>query len=429
MVSRDQRSLLAVDLIEARRDVVEELTRRGSAIRRVLSDLEVDVVKRAELEEQLAALGAEIVANSATLDSIRGALEELEEVVGTVGKPALSPLPVRLEELARSVSIDLDTGSGGLPMRLHGLGSRSLSSLQMQGVMYNRRLGVDGPALRPHPLTLIEEPEAHLHPQASIELAGLLTGIRGQVVATTHSPQVVTAVEARCLRVIREDAGVTKVFDLGPTDDMSVHRHLRPCLHAEEMEKLRRLVERPFGEVLFASVVVMGDGATERSFLPIVLRHAVGSKAHGVCVIDPGSLGGALAPAVVKFANLVDAPWFIFSDTDDQGQKAANKLVDDFAGGDASHIVWVDEAGALADPAGDGAIERLMASFDDQMCIDACVEMRPDADQTKSALDLLKDAKGSVGATLARRFVQKYPNVDDWPECLRTLVERLNDAV
>jgi len=140
-LSSGQRSLFAVDLIDARRDFVEELSRRGSAIRRVLSDLEVDDATRAELETQLADLSSKIVGESRTLEAVKKSLESLEKLVGSIGAPALNPLPVRLEELSRSVAIDLDAGSGALPVRLHGAGARSLTSLQVQGVLYDRRLG------------------------------------------------------------------------------------------------------------------------------------------------------------------------------------------------------------------------------------------------------------------------------------------------
>ena len=50
------------------------------------------------------------------------------------------------------------------------------------------------------------------------------------------------------------------------------------------MEKLKRLAERPFGDLLFASAIVVGDGATERAFLPVVLHEALGPLAHGISV-------------------------------------------------------------------------------------------------------------------------------------------------
>lgn len=429
-MSRDQRLLFAVDLVDARRDLVEELARRGSAIRRVLSDLEVDDATRIDLETQLSTLSSRIVDASGALDAIKTSLEGLEKHVGSIGAPALNPLPVRLEELSRSVAIDLDTGSGALPVRLHGAGARSLTSLQVQGVLYDRRLGRDGPTMRPHPVTLIEEPEAHLHPQANLELATLLGTLKGQIIASTHSSHLVTAVEPRTIRLIRQQAGTSTIVDLGPArvDNPTLHRALRPSTHAAEMEKLKRLVERPFGEILFATAIVIGDGATERSFLPTVLRHALGEKAHGICVIDPESIKSDLARAAIKFAKLVDIPWFLFCDSDGTGKADGEALIQDYAGGDNSYIVWIESETAEGTMA-EGAIERMLVTFDEQLCRDTCLQVRPDLDSSEPVLSLLKKLKGSVGAALARGLIQRHPNMATWPKSLRSLIDRLKEAL
>lgn len=429
-LSREQRALFVADLVEARRDVVEELTRRGSVVRRVLSDLEVDDATRLSLEEQLTTLSAQIVANSATLESVRRALEELERLVGGIGAPTLNPLPVRLEEVARSVAIDLDTGSGALPLRLHGAGARSLASLQIQGVLYERRLGQDGPAVRPHPLTLVEEPEAHLHPQAILELARLLGTLRGQVIASTHSPQLVTVVEPRAIRLVRCSGGVSTVIDLGPVQsgDSTIHRALRPTTHGVEMEKLKRLVERPFGELLFASAIVVGDGACERAFLPIVIRHALGARSHGVCVIDPESIKSDVARAAVKFATLVGIPWVLFSDSDAPGKSDARALIADLGEDEAARVVWIRADGPDG-PVEGGAIEQMLLTFDEQLCRDACLEIRPDLNPADPTMKMLVSLKGAVGSVLANTLIDRHDDFNQWPSSLQELIKRLDSVL
>lgn len=428
-VARDQRSLLAVELFEARRDLVEEFSKRSSAIRRVLNDLEVNEDIRAELQKDLTTLSERILNKSPALTAVKKSLSELETHIDSIGTPSLNPLPPRLEELARSIAIDLDTGKGAIPLRLHGAGVRNLASLQIQGVNYDRRLGRDGPSTRPHPVTLVEEPEAHLHPQAVLELCDLLTNLPGQIIASTHSSHLVTSIEPRCIRLLRQDANNTTLIDLGPapSDSEARHRALRPDTHVEEMEKLKRLVERPFGELLFASAVVMGDGATERAFLPPVIRHALGHRAQGVCVIDPSNLGSDLAHAAVKFAKLVKIPWLLFCDSDTQGRTDAKKLVNDHADDDQSHIVWIE--GENSNAKSYGAIEHMMICFDEELCRQACISVRPSLDITKSAHALLKSLKGSVGAVLARLLTEKYPDQETWPSSLQALISQLESLL
>lgn len=430
-LTRKQRLLFAVELVNTRRDLNREFYERGSAIQKVLSDLEVSKKNQGEIEQKLSNLSKQIVNESATLRAIKESLADLTSHADTMGKPALNPLPPRLEELARSISIDLDTGGGDLPMRFHGAGVRSLASLQIQGVNYNRRLGRDGPNIMPHPLTLVEEPEAHLHPQAEFGLGTLLSQLPGQVIASTHSSHIVTTVDHRSIRLLRTQDGETTVVDLKPvsSDIEATHRTRRPSLHTEEMEKLKRQIERPFGELLFASAVVIGDGATERAFLPPVLAHALGHKAHGVCTIDPESLGNPLANAAVKFANLIGIPWLLFADSDKDGKRDAANLDNNFGEGDGSHIVWIESSQYGTTKSGI-AFEEMMIDFDEALCEEACSIVRPRETTSKqSTLDRLKKLKGSVGATLADQLIKDYPDYQEWPRSLQELILRLESQL
>ncbi|WP_240691976.1 hypothetical protein [Arthrobacter sp. CAU 1506] len=131
------------------------------------------------------------------------------------------------------------------------------------------------------------------------------------------------------------------------------------------MEKLRRLVERPFGELLFSSCVVIGDGATERAFLPVALRHALGGKSHGITVVDPGSLSNELASAAVKFSQMTNTPCFIFADSDDDGLTAVGSL-QAMNAAQPPDVVWINGTDGLGNPV-PGAIETMLMTFDEEM--------------------------------------------------------------
>lgn len=428
-LGRAARGLVATDLVNTGRDLMEELGRRGSGIRKVLSDLDVDDVTRGDLELRLVDLSAAIVAGSGTLASIRRSLDALNRSVGSIGSPGFNPIPVTLEELARSLSIELDSGHGSLPIRMHGAGARSLASLQVQGVLYERLLGADGGSVRPHPMTLVEEPEAHLHPQAASELPHLLKSIRGQVVASTHSSQVVTASDPRSIRLLREDGGSLIVVDLGPvaSDSSDTPRPFRPSRHTEEMEKLKRLAERPFGEILFASAIVVGDGATERGFLPPILRHALGAKAHGVCVIDPESMSTPTALAVAKFANTIGLPWFIFADSDPAGVAAVETLAT--TGRSSATVIWVGKPDSASDKGVSGAIEAMIVDFDEDVGRAACERVRPDLTPVANVLSTMKRLKGSIGQTLADVLLERYDDSSAWPSPIQDLIRAIDGSL
>ncbi|WP_412874036.1 ATP-dependent nuclease [Curtobacterium poinsettiae] len=421
-----QRSLVVGDYVGTGRDLVDDFARRGSAIRRILDDLEVDEDSREALEVRLGDLSKDIIGSSAALDAVTRSLQALSQSVGSVGSAEIKPLPLRLEELSRSVVVDLDTGAGALPLRVHGAGSRSMTSIQLQSVLYDRRVGSDGGALRPHAVSLLEEPEAHLHPQGQVQLSEVLHSLPGQAVVSTHSSHLVSTVEPRSLRMFRWKSTGVSLVNLRPAEDAldaDTPRMLRPALYREEMEKLRRQIERPFGELLFASCVVLGDGATERALLPVILRHCLGLQADRVAVIDAGSMNSPMATAVVKFAEATGLPWHLFADDDEAGRRDATRLDATFGSGDQSHITWV--FGATED---DGATERMLFDFDSDACMTAATQFGYEGAEDQ-LLKYMAKHKGVLGAALGRELTRKYPDqekirsgTDYWPQPLVELV-------
>lgn len=423
-VSTDVVRLCRGHLIETGRDLAAELRQRGTAAHRLVDDLELDDAVVEELQAQLDALSADVVKGSFTLRGIEEALTDLSTQVDAVGTPTIRPIPGKVRDLSTVASVELAGHDGqSLPLHLHGTGARSMASLQLQGLLYERRLGADGGDLRPHPVTLVEEPEAHLHPQAQFDLSRFLHAVPGQVVVSTHSTHLVSELDPAHLRIITPSGAGAKVTTLEVVDDPppGTKRQLQPRFYADEMEKLRRGVERPFGELLFASAVVIGDGATERAFLPIALRHALGSKAHGLCVVDPGSMNSPATVAVVKAARLLGTPWFLFADGDDPGTAAVDSLLTQIA--DAAEHPQIRTDRVVQLPTGT-TIEPLLASFDIDLCKAALAAVRPldSAVPDPQVQGALEKVKGSAGRYLADELVRRYPDVADWPQPLQDLV-------
>lgn len=403
--------VVSAEVTPTGRDLASEVARPGSAIRRVLDDLEVDEAARVALEADLVDLGGRIVKNSSALAAVRERLGALTAAVHGIGAPQVSALPGRLEELVRLIEIALDTGAGPMPMRLHGSGARSLASLQVQSVLYDRRLGRDGTAFPILPLTLIEEPEAHLHPQACFEVGELLRDIPGQVVVSTHSSHLTTVVGTGAIRLVREGADGCVVHDMTPLDDApTTPAARRLAVAAVEWEKIHKYVERPFGEVLFAGRLIIGDGASERAFLPHLLRAALGARAGDACVVNPG--GMSQASPLVKYAEAADIPCVLFVDCDEQGRKDQAKLPD------TAVRVW-----ATGDEAADGTLEEILVAHDEEWVLEQCEALLPSI--TGTALARLKQLKGTYGGPLGRAFVARFSDPADWPTGFQQLVNAL----
>ena len=435
LVPRDVRGLMYAELVDTRRDLSEELRQRGTAVRRILNNLQVEDTDRAGLEQRLAELGDDILEHSGTLKNLRDSLESLNQYVDSLGSARVDPVPRTLEELARAVGVSFDDGVERLASRLHGSGVRSLASLLVQDVFYGETLGRDGGTIRPHPVTLIEEPEAHLHPHAVSEIVGLLEEGDRQVVATTHSPILAASVTPEALRLVRQSPqGGHSLLDFGPVerDEEDVPRTRKPGFYVSEMEKLTRLVERPFGDLLFARAIVIGDGATERAFLPPVLRESLGPLAHGISVVDSVGMNDQIVRSVIKFARHVEVPVVVFADADQAGRTRINNLVADEVLDESRDVVWANYPESDQSERGQEsnvAIERMMIDAAPDVCSAACATLGEVPQDEADLLKVMKRHKGTIGAILAREFVAARPfgQASGWPEPLRRLTGVLRD--
>ena len=302
--------LLAAHLVEASRDLSVDVLSRTSDWGRVLADLGVGEADRKDLESNLSDLGRTLQDASPTFRMLALELLKMKNTQSDIEEVQLRPLPGRLEDLARSVDIVIGAGNGrpALPMRLQGLGSRSLAVLRVFHALCELRVGADQ-GVRPQLITLLEEPEAHLHPQAQAAMYGFIQELPGQVVVATHSSVLIGEADLQAIRILRSTSAGT-----------NVHKLERET--AKKLAVFRRYISRPLGELFFARMVVLVDGTAERITLPVLLSPLLGRDIAGVGVtlLDmEGQSKGWLSKVVEALDSLGGIPWIAFVDNDTAG--------------------------------------------------------------------------------------------------------------
>lgn len=297
---------LALHYIDAKRDLEDDLRKQGSFWRRMTEDLGLSSTDVALFEKALSDLNQELVGRSGILKHLKDNLADLRPVVSAEGGEIdISPVARKLRDLSKGVDVSFTAaGSQSFPLARHGMGTRSLAALLVFRAFASWKATQAAEAGdHVHSILALEEPEAHLHPQAQRSFFAQVKSIPGQRVVSTHSPYFAGQAGLSDLRLFIRSGGETRVSQL----DLSV-------LNADEIRKLRHGVVNTRGDLLFARAAVFFEGETEEQALPILAEEYWGRSIHelGFSFVRVG--GNSNYFPFIWLAERLNIPWYVFSD-------------------------------------------------------------------------------------------------------------------
>ena len=294
--------------MDAQRDILEDTKLRSSYLGKMLSKIEYSVDDIQAIEKQIQQLNDKAVSSSNILSNIKDTLNGLDVTMDSQSQGIeITPFTKKIRDLNKGLTIYYGDKQDSFSMEYHGMGTRSWSSLlTLKSFIHLLTRNAKSESSVFFPIIAIEEPEAHLHPNAQKKLYGQINTIAGQKIISTHSSYIAATADLKQIRNFYKDQQVC----CGKIDITD--------LDSEDIRKIKRQVINTRGEIFFSKLIVFFEGETEEQALPIFAEKYFNKTPVEMGLDFVGVSGNGNYLPFLRFAESLKIPWLILSDAEEK---------------------------------------------------------------------------------------------------------------
>ena len=291
--------------LPANRDVSLDMRDRKSIWQKMMKKIDISEENKGSIEKDIEKINRSIKDSN---DSIKYVEKELNNNSFDQDiKAEVMPVTKDIESLYKGVDIYYSTPQfDGVPIENLGSGTKSwavFSSYKAQlESIYRESKTV-------HSIFLIEEPEAHIHPQAQMSLINTIKETKGQKIIATHSPYIINQYNIEEMTKVDCIDGKTHIFNIG---------NIGNTLSSDDVLDINVQCFRHKAEIMFANKILFVEGPTEEIALSILFKHYFGRYPFdvGISILSADG-GGAKYKPFLNICKEFKSDWYIFSDSEE----------------------------------------------------------------------------------------------------------------
>lgn len=379
-------TLTPVFYLQALREIKDTFSAKSPLWGRFIKKAAIPQEELSVIQNQIKKLNTDIISNDENLTKLVMELQKIQKVMDFEGNEqdlvSINAMPIKTWDLLSKAQVVLNNGTSSMdfPLEKHGQGTQSVTTILLFKAYINILLKELSSDFAEGILTL-EEPEAHLHPQAIRALHKSIEEMECQKIITTHSPYFIQNADIRNIRYIKKENGITVVSGIydhicftvdNVTDGLKrvvkafgdfiqlnedeklvtiskpikkpVANALRGCciesvknidkilsdasmiFNNTELCNLNMYIQRNRGDILFARKWFLYEGQSEDVIIPYFAK-MLGKDfdEHGINGII--YRGNGSAGAFIKLAKVLNIGWVLLGDNDEQGRKTKNEVL------------------------------------------------------------------------------------------------------